>query len=90
MDVTIETTDLIQKQGKNGAYYQQLAFVHIPNPDGSPQRYPRQIKIFAPRDNQNKPVAYPVGEYVMQETSFTVDNYENLVLGFLNLKKKSK
>jgi len=57
MDVTIETTDLIQKQGKNGAYYQQLAFVNIPNPDGSPQRYPRQIKIFAPRDNKNKPVS---------------------------------
>lgn len=71
-----------------GSYYQQIAYVHLPNRDGSPSRYPKEISLFPPK-NGEVVEPYPVGKYLIDPSSFRVNN-GRLELGFLNLSPVKK
>ena len=89
MQITIESTELTQKiSQKNNPYYLQQAFVHLVDDEGKPQRYPREIKIFPQRDNSGKSIAYAKGDYLLADTSFDLDQYDNLTCRNIRLIKK--
>jgi len=86
--ITVEDTNLIQKQKKDGSgsYFKQIAYAWIPDQDGSNPRYPKEIQLMANRDNNGNPVAYALGSYTLHGSSFRANNYGQLELGYLSLK----
>lgn len=89
--VDIEDTTIVtkNKRGKEGTYDQQKAFAHLVDRDGKPNRYPREISVFPPK-KEGKSVPYAKGQYRLSASSFTVDEYGGLKLGFINLEPVEK
>ena len=89
MKISIEDTNLIQRTSKktNKPYFQQQAYAHLVNTDGSPKRYPQEILIFPQRDNAGNAVAYQKGDYNLLDSSFSINNFGSLELNFVNLQK---
>lgn len=85
--IEIESSEMIlyRKKADGSPYFKQEIFVHTVNRSGQPNRYPERAELYVPKDSQGNQVALPVGVYVMDPTSFKVENAQ-LVLGFLTLK----
>jgi len=88
MKISIEDTNLIQKTSKqNKPYFLQQGYAHLVNTDGSPKRYPQEILIFPQRDGAGNSVPYQKGDYLLQDSSFSINNFGSLELNFVNLEK---
>lgn len=84
--IDIETSDLetLNKKDGSGTYHLQSAYVHLLGRDGQPERYPREVKVFPPRDPSGNAVGYRPGKYSLSPRSFRINN-GRLELGFVNL-----
>ena len=83
--IDIETSDLETLNKKAGGTYQlQSAYVHLLDRNGEPERYPREIKVFPPRDPSGNSVGYRPGKYTLSPRSFRINN-GRLELAFVNL-----
>lgn len=85
INIDIETQDLETRNKRDGGTYEvQKAFAHLLDRNGQPERYPREIAVFPPKDGQGKSIAYKPGKYVPSPTCFQVKN-GFLQFGFLSL-----
>ena len=89
--INIKKSNIKKRQKKDGGnYYVQYAYAHTHDRDNKPNRYPEKIAVFPSRDQNGRAIAYPPGQYEVQENSFRVANNGFLELGFLNLKARKK
>lgn len=83
--VDIENEELETRNKKGGGTYQvQAAYIHTVDRAGRPERYPRQVSVFPPRDDHNGAVPYKVGSYTISDASIVVEN-GFIALGFVSL-----
>lgn len=85
IEVHEETLEVRNKKSGQGTYSLQKAYAHLTDRSNNPDRYPREIMIFPPRDNQNNPAPYKKGSYTLAPSSFRVGNNGQLEIGFVNL-----
>lgn len=83
--ISVESTSLQtrNKKGGDGTYQVQQAYAHTFGQDG-PKRYPEEINVFPPRDNNGNPIPYQKGDYHIAPDCLRVQN-GFLDLGFLRL-----
>jgi len=83
--IDIENQDLETRNKRDGGTYQvQKAYAHLLDRNGEPERYPREISIFPPKDGQGMSIPYKPGTYKPSPTCFQVKN-GFLQFGFLSL-----
>ena len=83
--IDIETQDLETRKKRDGGTYQvQSAYVHLFDRNGQPERYPRQISVFPPKDPSGNSVPYKPGVYTLSSRCFQVKN-GFLDFGFVQL-----
>lgn len=86
MKITIESVEINKVVPPNGnAFYTQTAYAHISNTDGSHKRYPQEINVSPKRDSSGNSIPFPKGDYVISGSSYSVDKYGKLALGYVNL-----
>jgi hypothetical protein len=86
IQIDIEEAQLETRNKRAGGTYQiQSAYAHLLDSNGNPERYPRKIHLFPPRDQQGNSVPYQPGKYTLSPSSFRVGNGAFLEIGFVNL-----
>jgi hypothetical protein len=81
--IEVQSTDVFERKGKNGNYFQQVAWAHLVDRNGNKEPYPRKIRLFA---GKGEPDTYPRGKYTIASESFGVSQYDELLINFLVLK----
>lgn len=86
--IDIESPNFLTRNKKDGSgvYYQQEAFAHVVDRNGNPERYPVKIILMIPKDQSGNAMPYQLGEYSIHPTSFRVNQYGQLELGYLSLR----
>lgn len=69
--------------GKTITFYEQEAWVTLPGNDGKPRPFPQRIVLNI--DVDRKHVAFPVGVYTLDDTSFFINRFAQLEIGRIGL-----
>jgi len=85
ISVEIKSDAVESRNGKNGIYYKQTGYVPMMNIDGVADFYPSKIQFMVFKDDKGNPQPYPVGNYVVHPSSFRINKYGDLEIGFLRL-----
>lgn len=85
MQIEITSTVINERSGnKNGKDWNirtQVGYAFIPDEHNKPQPYPESITIDLKKDQP----AYPVGRYLVSDSSYFVGDYGKLSIGRLTL-----
>jgi len=80
--ISVETTDLNarSKRGTGEIFaFEQTAYAWLHGPDGKVEKHPTKITLTHwARDGRPERPAYPVGDYSLSPSSFTVGDYGSL------------
>jgi len=87
MKISVESEALttLDKKDKSGTYQLQTVYAHLVERDGSPKRYPVETEIFPNRNAAGDTIPWKKGNYEIADTSFRLDRFGRLELGFINL-----
>jgi len=69
--------------GKTITFYEQEAWVTLPGNDGKPRPFPQRLVLNI--DVDRKQAAFPVGVYVLGDTSFFINRFNGLEIGRIGL-----
>lgn len=70
--------------GKTTTFYEQEAYITLPDADGNPRPYPMPLTLNIDVDRQQQP--YQPGLYLIDERSFYIDRFKSLAVGRLYLR----
>lgn len=84
--IEIHDTDLIERQGKNGAYYKQQAYAHTLDRNGKPLAYPERCLLPVPKGDRGIPTPYQPGTYTLDPNSIRIGRFDDLEIGYPNLR----
>tara|TARA_B100000780_G_C20951123_1_gene379449 strand:- start:405 stop:683 length:279 start_codon:yes stop_codon:yes gene_type:complete len=72
-----------ERTNKNGGkYYLQTVWGYLVNRDGSQKPHPVEIKVILPKDQYDKHIVYPEGNYTLSPAAIGVNQYASLVFNF--------
>lgn len=83
--ISVESEDVITRQGKKGAYYKQVGWAYLTDRDGVNDPHPSKIQFMVSKDQSGNPLPTKKGHYTLHPSSFRVGQYGDLEIGFLNL-----
>ena len=83
MKVEVKSVELRELTGRKGSYWKQHGFVELVDRNGD-YIETRRISFVVPTRNA-APVPYPPGDYVLSPSSFSVGQFGELVIRFVNL-----
>ncbi len=83
--VEITKEEVIEKQGKRGPYYKQVAYAHTLDREGNPKAYPERCLLILSKDGNGRPRSYQPGMYRLSPQSIQIGQYADLEVGFPSL-----
>jgi hypothetical protein len=83
--IEITKVDVIEKQGKRGPYFKQVAYAHTLDREGNPKTYPERCLLILSKDDHGQPRTYPPGMYRLSPQSIQIGQFASLEVGFPTL-----
>jgi hypothetical protein len=85
--IEIESTNTTQRTNRKTGNVSTLqeAYVHGLVENGQPSKYPRRTDVYVPTEN-GQAVPYQPGKYLIDDSSYRMNQWGSLELGFINLK----
>jgi len=69
-----------KKDGSAQVLHLQTAYFFLTDKEGVAEPYPSKVEMFAQRDKDGKPVAYPAGKYQLHPSSVYLDQSGRLAV----------
>lgn len=84
--INVESTETRQRMSKlSKPYYKQTAWAYLVDRDGVQEPYPTKIEFMVEISEKGQPLPLPKGFYTINPSSFRVDRFSGLEIGYLNL-----
>ncbi len=84
--INVESTETRQRMSKaNKPYYKQTGWAYLVDRDGVEEPHPTKVEFMVEVSQTGQPLPLPKGRYTINPSSFRVDRFSGLEIGYLNL-----